>query len=290
MFKIIGGDGRQYGPVTVEQVREWIAAGRANAHTQVQREGETEWQPLSAFSEFTDALAARHPAQLPPAEAGTPNAFGVPPSGGAPPASSAPDPTTLADAALARGCQVDIGLCLGRAWDLYTADFWPLLGVTALMLVIVGTIGILAGPLMGGLYWYYLKKIRREPAEVSDAFAGFNQSFVPLFLGALVAGLLTSLGLLALLLPGIYLGVAWKLTLPLIIDKRLGFWDAMEVSRKVLTRCWWSFFLFVLVIGLINFCGVLLCGIGLFFTAPLTMLALMFLYEDLFGSAKPAAV
>jgi len=277
MFKIIGGDGRQYGPVTIEQLREWIAVGRANAQTQIQREGETEWQPLSAFSEFADALAAMPPAQLPPP---------------APPLSPSgtPDPTALANEVLARGCDVNIGSCFGRAWDLYTADFWPLLGVTALMLVIIGTIGILAGPLVGGLYWYYLKKIRREPAEVSDAFAGFNQSFVPLFLGALVVGLLTFLGFLAFILPCIYLGVAWKLTLPLIIDKRLGFWDAMEVSRKVLTRCWWSFFLFSIVSALINFCGVLLCGIGLFFTAPLTMLALMFLYEDLFGSAKPATV
>ena len=290
MFKIIGGDGRQYGPVTVEQVREWIAAGRANAQTQVQREGETDWQPLLAFSEFADALAAKPPAQLPPAKAGTPNPFGVPPSGGAPPASSAPDPTALANEVLARDCDVNIGSCLGRAWDLFTADVWPILGVSALILVILGTVGILAGPLMGGLFWYYLKKIRREPAEVSDAFAGFNQSFVPLFLGALVAGLLVSVGFMACILPGIYLAVAWKLTLPLIIDKRLGFWDAMEVSRKVLTRCWWSFFLFLIVCALINLGGVLLCVVGLFFTWPLTMLALTFLYEDFFGSAKPAAV
>jgi hypothetical protein len=276
MFKIIGGDGRQYGPISAEQLREWIAAGRANAQTQTQREGESEWKPLSAFSEFADALASKAPAQL---------AAPAPP----PPPSSGPDPKALADAVLARGCQVDIGSCFGRAWDLYIADFWPILGVSALILLVVGTLGIIAGPLMGGLFWYYLKKIRREPAQVSDAFSGFNQ-FLQLFLGALVAGLLVSVGLAACLLPGIYLGVAWKLTLPLIIDQRLGFWDAMEVSRKVLTRCWWSFFLFVILSALINFCGVLFCGIGLFFTAPLTMLALMFLYEDLFGSAKPAAV
>jgi hypothetical protein len=277
MFKIIGGDGRQYGPVTVEQVREWIAAGRANAQTQIQREGEADWKPLSTFSEFAEALAAKSPAQLAPPTL-------------TPPLSSAPDPTTLANEVLARGCEVNIGSCIGRAWDLFMADFWPILGVSALILLIVGTVGILAGPLLGGLFWYFLKKIRREPAQVSDAFAGFNQSFVQLFLGALVASLLVTIGFAACILPGIYLGVAWKLALPIIIDKRLGFWDAMEVSRKVLTRCWWSFFLFLIVCTLINIGGVLLCGIGLLFTAPLTMLALTFLYEDLFGSTKPAAV
>jgi uncharacterized membrane protein len=189
----------------------------------------------------------------------------------------------------ARGCKVNIGSCLGRAWDLFIADFWPMIGVSALILVILGTVGILAGPLLGGLFWYFLKKIRREAAQISDAFAGFNQSFVPLFLGALVASFLASLGFMACILPGIYLAVAWKLTLPVIIDKRLGFWDSMEVSRKVLTRCWWSFFLFVIVCALINIGGLLLCGVGIFFTWPLTMLALTFLYEDFFGAAKPAS-
>jgi len=276
MFKIIGGDGRQYGPITAEQLREWISAGRANAQTQAQREGEIDWKPLSTFSEFADTLSAKFPAQLP-----------VPFT--PPPPSDSPDPTALANEVLARGCEVNIGSCIGRAWDLFMADFWPVLGVSALMLLIVGTIGIIAGPLLGGLFWYYLKKIRGEPAQIGDAFAGFSQSFLQLFLGALVASLLTSVGLIACILPGIYLAVAWKLTLPIIIDKRLGFWDAMEVSRKVLTRCWWSVFLFLIVCMLINLCGVLLCGIGVFFTWPLTMLAITFLYEDLFGSAKPAA-
>ena len=56
MFWMIGGDGREYGPVTVEQLREWIAENRANGQTQVRRDGETEWQPTSAIPEFADIL------------------------------------------------------------------------------------------------------------------------------------------------------------------------------------------------------------------------------------------
>ena len=54
MFKIIGGDGQQYGPATPAQIREWIAAGRANAQTLAQAEGALEWKPLGSFPEFTD--------------------------------------------------------------------------------------------------------------------------------------------------------------------------------------------------------------------------------------------
>lgn len=66
MYKIIGGDGKQYGPVTEEQIRTWISEGRASGQTQVQREGETEWQPLSGFPEFAAGLAAQAQAQAMP--------------------------------------------------------------------------------------------------------------------------------------------------------------------------------------------------------------------------------
>jgi TM2 domain-containing membrane protein YozV len=52
MYKIIGADGHQYGPVLSAQIREWIAAGRANAGTMAQMEGSADWRPLSSFAEF----------------------------------------------------------------------------------------------------------------------------------------------------------------------------------------------------------------------------------------------
>jgi len=59
MYKIIGGDQKEYGPVSGEQMRQWIAEGRAGAQTKAQAEGSADWQPLSAFPEFNDALAAQ---------------------------------------------------------------------------------------------------------------------------------------------------------------------------------------------------------------------------------------
>ncbi|MCL5096201.1 MAG: DUF4190 domain-containing protein [Candidatus Omnitrophica bacterium] len=56
MYKIIGADGREYGPVTAEQLRQWIREGRANADTRVQAEHSVEWKPLGGLPEFADAL------------------------------------------------------------------------------------------------------------------------------------------------------------------------------------------------------------------------------------------
>lgn len=63
MYKIIGGDGRQYGPITLEQLRQWIAEGRANAQTLAQVEGAADWKPLGTFSEFAGAFP---PPNIPP--------------------------------------------------------------------------------------------------------------------------------------------------------------------------------------------------------------------------------
>ena len=57
MFKIIGADGRQYGPASVEQVRQWMAEGRVNGQTVAWREGGANWLPLGAFPEFASPAA-----------------------------------------------------------------------------------------------------------------------------------------------------------------------------------------------------------------------------------------
>lgn len=53
MYRIIGADGREYGPISAEQLRQWIAEGRAIATTRVLREGASEWTTLGALPEFS---------------------------------------------------------------------------------------------------------------------------------------------------------------------------------------------------------------------------------------------
>lgn len=52
MFTIIGGDGQEYGPANAQQIRAWIAAGRANLDTQAKALGSDEWRRLGDFAEF----------------------------------------------------------------------------------------------------------------------------------------------------------------------------------------------------------------------------------------------
>ena len=52
MYRIIGADGREYGPATADQVRGWITEGRVNAQTRVLAEGTAQWKALSEYLEF----------------------------------------------------------------------------------------------------------------------------------------------------------------------------------------------------------------------------------------------
>jgi prepilin-type processing-associated H-X9-DG protein len=73
MFKILGADQKQYGPVSADQIRQWIAQGRANGQTKAQSSESTDWKPLAEIPDFADALrAAASPGGQPSSPPGSP--------------------------------------------------------------------------------------------------------------------------------------------------------------------------------------------------------------------------
>jgi hypothetical protein len=299
MYKIIGADQKEYGPVSAEQLKQWVTEGRVNAQTLARLEGESEWKPLSAYAEFADILRS------------------VPPPGAPLPGVGAGQ--VPVEAILGRDYELDIGSCITRAWDLVKQNFWPVVGVSLLIMIITAAInqviGLASGPafksmilqhraspggvsiiigtsvlgspiytlLTAGLFKYYLKLIRAEGPTIADAFAGFSPMAGQLILLGLVNGLLTSIGYVLCIIPGIYLTVSWIFSLPLVIDRKLPFWDAMELSRRVVGKHFFITFAFVLVIGLLAACGLLACCVGLFVTTPIASVALLYAYEDILG-------
>ena len=287
MFTIIGGDGKEYGPVSAEQMRSWVGDGRANLDSKAKKTGDEQWRRLGDFPEFNPSGTTQPPAEN-PAPAATPinNSGQV-----------IVDPKAYADDLIARAGQLDISGCLERSWELLKANFWPIVGATTGMLVImilaglVPVLGLFVGFLftgifLAGMYAFYLKKIRGQPAEFGDIFDGFKIAFVPLLLATLVTQLLTTAGLLLLILPGIYLAVAYNFAFMLIIDQRLEFWAAMEVSRRVITAQWWRMFGLLILGSIIALLGVVGLFIGILVTIPIYYGALVYAYEDLCNPPK----
>jgi uncharacterized membrane protein len=71
--------------------------------------------------------------------------------------------------------------------------------------------------------------------------------------------------------------------MPLIIDRNLGFWDAMELSRRMVSKHWFIVFALLLVAGLLAACGIIACCVGVFVTMPIASVAILYAYEDIFG-------
>ena len=66
-YEMIGGDGEQYGPFTIQQLQDNLSNGRANAQTQIREPGTEAWQPLGQllgsqsienFADYREAILA----------------------------------------------------------------------------------------------------------------------------------------------------------------------------------------------------------------------------------------
>lgn len=319
MYKVIGSDNREYGPASEDVIRRWIAEGRANGATQVQKEGDPGWRPISSCPEFSEALAAG--ALVPPmteAPAGgaaTTGPAGNAASGGSPvpasPAPGGPSPdaagpspsaipspsaaavSSLEAELLARDVNLDIGACVQRSWELFQKDPWVVaaswavaffvsFGVALIPYVGLPASIVLGGVLLGGLHNFFLRHSRGEPASVADVFSGFGPAIGPLILCGIVSTLLTWFGIALCVIPGLYLLLCWHLAPLLVLDQHLEFWPAMELARKVVTRHFWPMLGLAIVAFLLLLAGTLCCGIVVFVTGPIATGAAVEAYRKLF--------
>lgn len=133
----------------------------------------------------------------------------------------------------------------------------------------------------GGLQYYYLKKVRGAPTTVADAFAGFSLAFLPLMLGGIIGTSLTLLGFILLIIPGMYLSIAYLFTWLLIVDKQLDFWKALEVSRRVISAQWWRMLGLMLLAVPFFILGLVCLVVGVFVAVVLVSVAVIYAYEDM---------
>jgi len=118
-YTIIGGDGKQYGPVSGEDLLKWISEGRVNAQSMAKAESDAEFRPLAAFPEFAGAFGTH--------------------------ASTADATTPFSATALADGdYDLDIGSCISHGCELVKNNFGVVFGGVALTLAAIGLYGVLS--------------------------------------------------------------------------------------------------------------------------------------------------
>ena len=232
MYKIIGADQKEYGPETVAQIEEWILDGRADGRTLAREMDSDQWQPLARYPEFAAALAKAPVPQFPGRRAAGDVGY-----------------AGLAGRFIARGPAVDMGACFRRAGELLTKHF----GLLVRANLLIWTLSFLSlmipfcqiffqGVLFGGLSVVYLRCIRGQQTVAAEALRGFGPRAAQLVLVGVVSTLLAYLAGLLFFLPYVLLTVLWIFSIPLVAEKEVEFWTAMELSRTVVSRVWFKVF------------------------------------------------
>ncbi len=310
MYTILGADKQEYGPVSGDQIKQWILEGRANEQTLVKTETSDGWKPLAEYPEFTETFSSlKPPPPLPEQKYGK----------------------QWAEEIVKKDYDLSVSDCLSKAFELFKNNFGTLFGTAAIyfliilgiqsltMIPIIGFLFILVSIiitpiLMGGLFYVFISKLRGKPANIGDLFYGFYHNTFQLIAvyivmvlllvaSAIPGGIIAGLGFLAggiaktkaliiigvsvgsivALIPMVYLGICWAFSVPLVVDKGLDFWEAMKLSKKKVQQHWFAVLWFIFVMSVINTVGVFLCFIGLLFTLPLAIAMLVYGYETIFG-------
>lgn len=196
-----------------------------------------------------------------------------------------------------QGYSLNIGQSFSRGWEIFQKNIGGFVLYTLVLVLIsaalsafpdrLKTIGsvislVITAPLVAGFLIVAFKIIKQQATTFGDFFRGFDR-FLPLFLANIVVSIFVAIGLILLVLPGIYLAVAYAFTVSLIVERRFDFWEAMETSRRIITKNWFTFFGLFILLFLLNLGGLLLFGVGLLVTIPVTQCVIAAAYESVVG-------
>ena len=189
---------------------------------------------------------------------------------------------------------------VGFKWS-YMAPFLIYLIITSVIAVLqdatVGTgegvaasltqviVNILVYPLGIGLGLLGIRRAAGKDTPLSTLWEPYSQ-FIPLVVMLVLMGLLIVGGFFLLVLPGIYLAVAYSFAPYLMIEKNMGVWEALETSRKAITPCWWRYFGLLLIAVLLFIVGTIPLLIGLVWVLPIMAIAIGEVFVATFETAS----
>lgn len=184
-----------------------------------------------------------------------------PPFQGAPPPmfEAAPQPSTAAPLTTAPAFEA-VGRSWRKAWELVKAEpvSVPLAGLIAAVLGGL-TFGILTGALSWGVLAMCFQRMRTsEPIQVQDVFSQFKRFGTSLGI-AFLGGLAVTVGLILLVIPGLYLAVILMYALPLGLDQKLGVMESFKASQSAVNKS--GFWLHAAILGSLLLTGMIISAV-----------------------------
>ncbi len=138
---------------------------------------------------------------------------------------------------------------------------------------------IVSNLLLGGMYRMALKQIRGEAISPADIFTVVDV-FGSLIAAAILVPIAMYIGLILCCFPAFIVMGLLMLTVPLVVDRRMGAIEAMSTSWSLLKSEWLMATLFYVVISIISGLGIVALCVGILFTYPLLPLSIALIYRD----------
>ena len=88
-------------------------------------------------------------------------------------------------------------------------------------------------------------------------------------------------GLMLFVVPGLYWGMKYQFATYLVVDRKLSIAASFEESARMVQGHEWDLFAYWLVMILLNVLGLLMFGIGIVITLPVTLVGYTYLYRQL---------
>ncbi|MBX9879457.1 MAG: DUF975 family protein [Candidatus Obscuribacterales bacterium] len=130
-----------------------------------------------------------------------------------------------------------------------------------------------------------LDLIDKRPGDFSQLFSCFPLIFSGV-VASLIAGIAFQIGSFFLLVPGIIIFIKLQFYPFFIVEEGCGPIEALQKSWEITKGVKWQLFLFDLVMHLMNVLGSLCFGVGVFVTAPITLVAGAFVFRKLQASSQ----
>ncbi len=134
-----------------------------------------------------------------------------------------------------------------------------------------------------GIHIMGMRHAQNKSVTAGSIFGYFNRA-PAILLCYLIMMVMIMLGMILLIIPGIYLMIAYAFAMPLVVEKKMSAWRALETSRKALTGKWFRFFGLMLLLLLINSLAMLTLFIAWIWTIPWSVLTMSMVYAKLFGA------
>lgn len=196
---------------------------------------------------------------------------------------------------------IETGKAIGYGWSAVKKDFWYFVGIAVIAMVISGltsssdknpnswdVLGIFLSTWMTcGYTTMMLSYQAGKKMPLSDVFTQFKHYWRVLGASILV-GLIVVVGLVLLIVPGVYFALRFQFVLQLIIDKNLGIGEAMSASTKLTNGIKMPLLGFNLTLLGVIILGALCLGVGILVAMPVVWLAQVHVYRQLAAKA-PAA-